>query len=240
MAQSLITPQARASYPTLVKPRAVVINGKVQGDPKYGITLIFEQGTDITELRKAAMDVAKEFFGGKLKGLLDAGKFSNPFRTDVEEKGYPAGATFINCTSLQRPGAVHRYKDAAGKPRILTDEEIEKMIYAGANVRASVRPFAYDTAGNRGVSFALNNVQWLGDNERLDGRKAAEDEFDGFEDDAADIEKPEAEVAEAAEAEAPAPAPAAPKAAAKPAKEAPAPLAKDRSAKGTTDLSDVL
>lgn len=239
MASSLITPQARASYPNLVKARAVVINGKVQGEPKYGITLIFEKGTDITELRKAAMDVAKEFFGGKLKGLLDAGKFTNPFRTDVEEKGYPEGAVFINCTSLQKPGAVHRYKDAQGKPRVLTDEEIEKLIYAGCNVRASVRPFAYDTAGNRGVSFALNNVQWLGDNERLDGRKAAEDEFDGFEDDAADIEQESGDETEAPEAEAPAPAPKAAKPAAKPAKqEAPAPLAKERKEK--PDLSDVL
>ena len=42
--------------------------------------------------------------------------------------------------------------------------------------------FAYDKAGNRGISFGLNNVQKLGDGERLDGRLKAEDDFDPIED----------------------------------------------------------
>jgi hypothetical protein len=45
-------------------------------------------------------------------------------------------------------------------------------------VRASLRAFAYDTNGNKGVSFGLNNIQKLGEGQRLDGRKAATDEFD--------------------------------------------------------------
>ena len=44
-------------------------------------------------------------------------------------------------------------------------------------VRASLIAFAYDTQGNKGVSFALGNVQVYDDGARLDNRKAAADEF---------------------------------------------------------------
>ncbi|HKJ88554.1 MAG TPA: ssDNA-binding protein, partial [Gammaproteobacteria bacterium] len=59
-------------------------------------------------------------------------------------------------------------------------------------VRASVRPFAYDTQGNRGVSFALNNIQLLRDGERLDSRVAPEEDFDAVEPvDLSDLEEAE-------------------------------------------------
>jgi len=50
-------------------------------------------------------------------------------------------------------------------------------MYPGAGVRASVSAFAYDSNGNKGVSFALNNMQKVSEGERLDGRAAADDEF---------------------------------------------------------------
>jgi hypothetical protein len=47
--------------------------------------------------------------------------------------------------------------------------------------RATVAPFAYNNSGNKGVSFALNNLQICRtDGERLDGRIAAEDDFDDY------------------------------------------------------------
>lgn len=41
--------------------------------------------------------------------------------------------------------------------------------------------FAYDMPTSKGVSFALNNVQKLGDGKRLDGRVAATDDFEALE-----------------------------------------------------------
>jgi hypothetical protein len=41
----------------------------------------------------------------------------------------------------------------------------------------SCRAFGYDTNGNKGVSFALVNVQKLADGKRLSGNPSAEDEF---------------------------------------------------------------
>ena len=52
---------------------------------------------------------------------------------------------------------------------------------------ATLNVFAYDKAGNRGVSFRLNNVQKLDDGERLDGRLKAEDDFEAIDDKPADI-----------------------------------------------------
>jgi hypothetical protein len=46
----------------------------------------------------------------------------------------------------------------------------------------SVRPFADEFEGNKYVSLQLKNVQWVKDDERLDGRIAASDEFDATED----------------------------------------------------------
>ena len=48
-------------------------------------------------------------------------------------------------------------------------------------MRASLRPFTYDTNGSKGVSFALQNLQKLRDGERIDGRLRPEDEFEAIE-----------------------------------------------------------
>jgi hypothetical protein len=49
------------------------------------------------------------------------------------------------------------------------------------HARATVAPFAYNQAGNRGVSFALNNLQICRmDGERLDGRRAAKEDFPDY------------------------------------------------------------
>ena len=76
-------------------------------------------------------------------------------------------------TSLQQPGIV----DARGQN--VTDE---KEVYAGRWCVASLRAFAYDTNGNKGVSFGLQNVQILDNDEAWGGMRArAEDEFEPVE-----------------------------------------------------------
>ena len=53
-------------------------------------------------------------------------------------------------------------RDSHGKP-ILDPARV----YAGIWCRAEVNLFSYDTDGNRGVSFGLNNFQRLADGRRL-------------------------------------------------------------------------
>jgi hypothetical protein len=69
---------------------------------------------------------------------------------------------------------VSKYAGSDGKPAKITNPD---EIYAGVKARASVRFYAYDTNGNRGVAVALGNVQKTGEGQRLDGRMKAEDEF---------------------------------------------------------------
>lgn len=201
MSNSIRTPEAILSFPNLLVPRAMKNeDGSPAGREKYSASLVFLPGTpakfinpgtpiDITELRKAATEAAKERFGSKLNDLIKSGRFKSPFRTDGAQWGYPDGHVFIRATSLQKPGVVSRYRGPDGQAQELTDEEIAELLWSGAIVRATLRPFAYDTAGNKGVSFALNNLQLLGHGERLDGRRKATEEFEGL-DDAADLETP--------------------------------------------------
>lgn len=176
MSKILITPEATLSYPHLFTPSAP----NPLAEPVYSCSLVFAPGTDLSILKQAAFMAARERWGDKAEALIKSGKVRLPFRTDAEEKGYPAGSIFINVKSKMKPGIVSRYAGPDGKPQKIEDEE---QIYPGCKVRASLRAFTYDTNGNRGVSFALNNIQKLADGERLDGRKRAEDEFEALEKD---------------------------------------------------------
>lgn len=165
----VITPVGILSYPHVFVPQAGFNEGD---DPKYGGVIIFEEGTDLTELKAAANAAVQEKWGDKPPKNL-----RSPFRDDWEDrKGYPENSVYINAKSSGKPGVVSRYQDpATGRAAVITDPA---DIYPGALVRFSVTAFAYDVKGNKGVSFALNNVQKWADGERLDGRASAADEFD--------------------------------------------------------------
>jgi hypothetical protein len=167
----VISPQAVLSYPHLFEPN--LPPGATE--PVYSCALVFEKGTDLAELKKAALAAATEKFGNKAEGLIRDGKLKMPFRTDAEDKGYPAGSIFMNVKNKSKPGIVSTYPGADGKPTTIDDPS---AIYAGCKVRASLRAYAYDVSGNKGVAFSLGNLQKLADGDRLDGRKRAEDEFE--------------------------------------------------------------
>lgn len=177
MSKKLITPNAILSYPHLDEPQAPM-NG--QGNPKYAGSLVFLAGADLTAMQAAVAEVAEEKWGKGALAKLKSGALKSPFRTDAESKGYPEGSIFVNARTEQKPGAVYLYPDATtGKPAIVPDDKIKEVFYAGATVRASVTAFAYDRPESKGVSFGLNNIQLVdGTTPRLDGRKAAEDEFE--------------------------------------------------------------
>ncbi len=168
-----ITPVGMLSYPHLFTPQDPMEEG---GTPKYAAVIVFPEGTDLQPLRDAALVAAQEKFGvEKAEALLKGNKLRLPFRDDWEEKGYPENSVFLNAKTTNPPGLVSRYQDpATGKAARITDPD---EIYPGAQVRFSITAFGYDVKGNKGISFALNNVQKWEDGERLDGRVRAEDEF---------------------------------------------------------------
>jgi hypothetical protein len=172
----LITPVATLSYPHLDKPQEP--QGGV-GKAKYSAALVFKPGENLAEMVAAAITVAQAKWPGKdIPAMFANNALRSPFRKDGAEKGYADGSVFINVRSEQPPQIVSTYPGPDGKPMLIEGDDIVKQMYAGAQVRASVTAFAYDSNGNKGVSFALGNIQKVGDGPRIDGRKAATDEFD--------------------------------------------------------------
>jgi len=149
------------------------------GEPKYSITMLFPKGADLSALKNAATEAATEKWGA------DKTKWPKnlriPFRNQSEKEfeGYEKDAIFITATSKQRPGLVDT-----------NVQEIieEKDFYPGCYARATVRAFAYDQAGNRGVSFGLQNVQKLADGDPLGGRTRPSDDFEPVQDESAPAE----------------------------------------------------
>lgn len=186
MSTRVITGEVVISYPHLHQPQPAQEGGK----PKYSLAAVFLKGSqDRAKLEAAVLEAATEKFGatmtvaGKKVSVADAlkmGVLRSPFRTDVAAKGYDriGGEFFINTRSDNQPQIVYAWAGPDGKPARVPQEKIKEDIYAGARGRVSITAFGYDTAGNKGVGFALNNVQKLGEGERLDNRVKAEDEFD--------------------------------------------------------------
>jgi hypothetical protein len=164
MATKVVTPEARLSFPDLFVARPPMEGSP--GEPKFGCTLLFpKEGCDLAPLKALVKEaIAAKWGATPPKGL------KLPFR-DGDEKdldGY-AGMIYIRATGKTKPGVV----DSSVQP-ILDPEEI----YAGCYVRASLNAYAYEKAGNRGVSFGLNNIQKTREGERFGGAKAKpEDDF---------------------------------------------------------------
>lgn len=181
----VMTGPAMLSYPHLDVAQAAQEGQKA----KFSCALVFGPEANTFPLAAAAEAAAVAKFGATISlpggakmattEALAKGILKSPFRRDAEAKGYKAGSMFINVRSDQKPGAVYSYPGPDGvHPAIVPADNVKEDLYAGCSVRASLTAFGYDTSGNKGVSFALNNVQKLADGERLDGRVKAENEFD--------------------------------------------------------------
>lgn len=180
--KNFITPWGRLSFCNLFTPRPTM-DGKSE---RYSSNLIMQapakmtserQKAAIKELHEACVACAKEFFGEK----VNMKNIRMPIRSgeDREYEGYGEGTVFINPWSKQKPGIIDQNKE---------DVDIPADVFPGQVARLSVRPFGYDTSGNKGVALALNNVQVRLDIDapRLDGRMSAEASFADADDTGAD------------------------------------------------------
>jgi len=172
----IITPEARIAFPNLFTPKADDRN-KLW----YSCALIFEAGTDLSDVKKAAFDAA----AAKLKGGAEEAKMrfrakSDGLRwplRDTEEKqnlGYPAGGHFMNVKTKEKPGIVD------SKLRDIIDPS---EIYAGCYVVAQISPWFYNEKGNAGVTFFLSNLQKTRDGQRMAGAPSAKAVFSVIGDD---------------------------------------------------------
>lgn len=181
------TPKAIISFPWLANPQPLTSEEIAAGKkPKFSCTLIFTpavladpaEKAFLLQMEAAAMAAIDKKWPGRRSELLESETFRKGFRKDVKAKGYPAGSIFVNCRSDSQPGLVYPYAaPGTEKPARVAQEDIKKVFYPGAIVRASVDAFGYAKSGNMGVSFGLGNIQFLADGPRLDSRIAAEDDF---------------------------------------------------------------
>lgn len=173
--KNLHSPEGIACFANVFTPRTRKdAKGNPKGDPKYGVLMVFDRKTDLSEMEDEVERVAIEKFGAKAPAMLANGRLNNPIRdaSDYDEQGAPfdkPGAKMVNFKSGDRPGVV----DADAEP--LMDKS---DFYSGCIARVSYRVFAYDNE-SKGVGVALVNVQKLDDGERLSGNPNAEDDFGG-------------------------------------------------------------
>jgi len=169
--ETLKTAEFRVSYPNVFTPSA--FPGQT---PKYGITMLFPKTTDLKAMKALAKQaVEKKWPDAKIRAKVMANpNFKNPFRDGDTEKADTAGyegMIFVRATSKIKPGVVDR------NVQPITGEE---EFYAGCYARATVTAYGFDTAGNVGVAFGLQNVQKLRDGEHFSGRLAPEAEFEAL------------------------------------------------------------
>ncbi len=173
-----VTPRARLAFPSLFEARSY------KSQPaKFSAVLVFDKAAQATaefqKLKAAASAAAKAKFGDKPPKNM-----KNPFRPGSDKEGtegFNDDDIFITVSSKKQPKVVDR-KKVDGVFPLITDED---RLYPGCYVRASVNAYAYDVDGGRGVSFGLNNVQFLDDGERIasGGSSRPEGDFDDAEGD---------------------------------------------------------
>lgn len=151
----------RLSFPNLF-----VAQPDDKGVMKFSTSLLFPKGADISPLRRVHAEMTAENFPGRNdchEAFRDQGCKSFA--------GYEAGAYFTSCNSKKRPGLV----GPDGKALYEHEE-----IYPGVWALVTIRPFVFGKEkGSKkwGISFGLQNVQKIADDEPFSGGPAASEEF---------------------------------------------------------------
>jgi hypothetical protein len=179
-----MTPEFRVSHPHVFEKHSGFENQK----PQYSIAMLFSKNTNITAMETAATNAAIEAWGDDEIEWPEGYKW--PFRDGDKEpkkRGKPEykNVTFVNATSKKtRPQVVSNKRDPETKrfPEFTKENGGEDAFYAGCYARAELLAYAYDTAGNIGIAFSLQNIQKIRDGASLSGRKTADEVFDDVDD----------------------------------------------------------
>ena len=166
----VVTGKVRLSYVHVFEP----FSNNPDKDPSYSTVILIPKSDKatlkkITDAQQAALEAGKAKFGGKIppnwKNTLHDGDQDGDLERNPEYEGH----MFMTISSKTRPGIVDQDVN-----QIMDSSEV----YSGCYARVSMNAFAFNTQGNRGVSFGLNHVQKLADGDYLGGRSRAEDDFD--------------------------------------------------------------
>ena len=169
--ENLITPEFRAAFISVFRATSMKNADGSVNKPKYSIRAAFPPTAKLDALKKEAEAAAKDKWGDKIPKTL-----RSPFRLNEELENPIIGIgddwviMSFSAHEDRRPGIVD-----AKLQDIIDDSDV----YSGAWYRAQVRAFAYENAGNKGVSFGLQNVQKLRDDDPIgSGRIPASKAFE--------------------------------------------------------------
>lgn len=172
MSNTIVTGEVRFSFVNIFEPKA----GQNGGDPKYSITILLPK-SDVATKQMIDREIQNELQNGistKFGGTMPAMPAIPIHDGDgVRPNGEPFGEECRGCwvftaSTKQKPEVV----DENRQP-ILT----QTQVYSGCYGRVSLRFFAYNQAGKKGVGCGLGNVQKLRDGDPLGGRTTAADDF---------------------------------------------------------------
>lgn len=173
-AMKVLTGEVRLSYANLLQPRTP----QGGGGPKYSVTLLIPK-TDIktkADLDQSIQAAIQEGIPKKWNGKQPA-VIHNPIHDGdgTKENGEPfgeecRGCWVISASSKQKPGIVD-----SSLQEIISPSDI----YSGMYARVTVRFFAYDSSGKRGIGCGLGNVMKTRDGEALSGHASAKEDFAG-------------------------------------------------------------
>jgi hypothetical protein len=189
---SIITAAFRLAFPEVFTAKAAPGSDKA----KFSVTMLFPKdgsslipslpGKGLMELRRLALAAVKEKWGEDKEKWppffksLDFKTYVSPLGKDgwpirdgdlVEWDGF-AGNYFIRAASQFQPGIIDSKK---------ADIIDKQAVHGGLICRAQVNAYAYDTAGNKGVTLGLNNLQILKDDGVVfGGKQAASKVFDSY------------------------------------------------------------
>lgn len=152
----------RMSFPNIFhmsKPK------KANIQPSYGANLLFPTCADLKTLQEAVVAVLKE----KCPDALSTDprkkvKVKLPFLDQddmLKYDGYTEGGKYIIATSKTNKPMVVDHKQ-----QLVTDES---RVYPGVWAVCTVRPFWYDVDVNKGVSFGLQSVMIIADDDNFGG-----------------------------------------------------------------------
>lgn len=163
-------------------------NGEKKGDPKYGITPIWDESkfSPADKKRwakiKAALD---EESMARFKKKVDdlPANYKKGIRDSNEKEGkegFDPGTVFASLTTKMRPGVVDKDRKNIAKndaekekweaeEKEVSDEVGLDAVYSGAYYRATVVTYSYDNKG-KGVALGLMNIQKVAEGDRIDGR----------------------------------------------------------------------
>lgn len=168
---NLVTGKVRFSYANVFEPRETP-----NGDEKYSVTVLIPK-TDTDTYQRIMTEINKclqENLSTTFKGVMPANPRLPIYDGDgLRESGEPFGAEckghwVLPAKSNNAPEIV----DATCNPIISKNE-----FYSGCYGRVSIRFYAYNQNGNKGIGCGLGNVQKLEDGQFLDGRTTAAEDF---------------------------------------------------------------